>query len=80
MTTNPRTPSTPEEQEEVITPVPESEQSDAARRLADQARGELNAEGHSESQIREWAEEYVSESDTNADLPGFLAWTAARRS
>ena len=80
MTTNPTTPSTPEEQEEVVTPVPETAQSDAARRLVSQARGKLTAEGHTESQIREWAEEYVSESDTNAGLPGFLAWTASRRS
>lgn len=50
------------------------------RRLVSQAHGKLTAQGHTESQIREWAEEYVSESDTSADLPGFLAWTASRRS
>ena len=80
MTTNPRTPSTPEEQEEVITPVPETAHADAARRLTNEARGALTAEGHSESQIREWAEEYVSENDANADLPDFLTWVAEHRS
>lgn len=59
--------------------MPETAQSDAARRLVSEARSELTSDGHTESQIREWAEEYVSQSDTNADLAGFLDWTAARR-
>lgn len=80
MSTNPTTPSTPEEDQEVLTPVSESQQSDAARRLTEEARAELVAEGHSESQIRAWAEEFVDHNDTRVDLPGFLDWVAKRRS
>lgn len=76
--TNPTTPPTPEERREILDPMPESAQTDAARRLAEQARSELRAEGHSDEQIRSWAEAYVSEDESNTDLPGFLDWVAHR--
>lgn len=76
--TNPTTPPTPEERREILDPMLESAQTDAARRLAEQGRSELRAEGHSDEQIRGWAEAYVSEDESNTDLPGFLDWVAHR--
>lgn len=77
--TNPRTPTTPEgETEEILDTTPESRLSDAARRLSDNARSHLISGGFSDAQIRQWAEEYVSEDETNTDLAGFLEWVATR--
>lgn len=63
---------------ETLDTKPESEMSDAARRLSKNARSHLISGGFSDGQIRRWADKYSSEDDANTDLAGFLEWVATR--
>lgn len=77
--TDPRTPTTPEgETEEILDTTPDTKLGDAARRLSENARSHLISQGYSDGQIRQWAEDYVSEGEANANLAGFLEWVATR--
>lgn len=48
---------------------------EAARLLADQARGRLGAQGFDREQIRTWAEAYARERGSG-DVDDFVAWIA----
>jgi hypothetical protein len=52
---------------------PELAQMEGARKLADDARGRLRAEGFSDGQIDLWAETYIAE-EGSGDLESFFAW------
>lgn len=59
---------------ELETETPDLSQIEAARLLANDARGQLQARGFSDEQIRHWAETFVAEEGGSADPPDFIAW------
>lgn len=54
-------------------PQPEAAEVESARLLANQAGGELAAEGLSEDDVRRLADDYVAQ-DRGESLEGFVAW------
>lgn len=68
------------EEHGVPTETPDLAQIEAARLLANDARGELGAAGFTDDQIRHWAETFVDERGGSADLADFLTWIEERES
>lgn len=72
-------PALPEE-EGVEDETPELAQIEPARKLANDARDRLEAEGFTEKQIRHWAETYVAQEGGSADVEDFIDWISDQES
>lgn len=57
---------------------PNDTQADSAQIIANEARERLQTRGHSDTEIRELADIYVSEEGMTADVEAFIDWVMER--
>lgn len=57
---------------------PEESLAESAQILANESRERLQSQGHSDTEIREWAEIYVAEEGMTADVEEFIDWVIDR--
>jgi hypothetical protein len=57
---------------------PDEARAESAQILANEARERLQSRGFSDTQIREWADGYVTEEGSTADVEEFIDWVSTR--
>lgn len=65
-------------EEAMIEETPNETQAESAQILANEARERLQSRGHSDTEIREFADIYVSEEGMTPDVEEFIDWVMER--